>query len=795
MSKKSFTSVIGLGVRTITFCFLIGLGYSSAQAGEDIGIDRVAEMPDLPPKYQYRDWGKVARELDSYMFDFENEGEHLPVIFWSESVNSKKTFGFPSYVGSELTGKPGEQESIPVMAMILGSSLVGIDKSKQNGVNWVEMIQPYFIEEEGVYLNRLHTNSGTSFWYDLFPNILAWQIAYLYPKESYFDRTLAAVAKTTYEASVGMGLDSKKGQAPYMAWTGYSFRDAKAVDNGVWVEPDGAAGIAWIQYAAYKKFGDKRYLAGTRGALDFLESRNSNPLYELMLNYAAVVVARINAEEGDNYDLGRIINWCFGPADARPDWGILAANWNGYDVSGMQGSLTDRGGYGFAMNTFVTLSTLIPIAKYDRQYADDIGKYALNAVNSSRWFYANGLPDKNQTGYEWAKKNDPENLLTYEGVCKVYEGISPRAMGDPLLHGWAKTDFALYGAVCVGMIGGIIEQTNVDGILRIDCNKTDYYCEPTWPTYLYYNPHNKAKIIELKNVNNDKAVFDLVSEKKIKLNRSNNNTITIPAKSTMVLVEYPRNQDIIYQGNKLKAGDKLIGFKQPDKAQIALERNVKSPQNLAKVISIPKLQSKEFSIVSLDGQTSEATRLQSTKGLKVDISFSWDDTYFYSLIKEVPGDSSKKEAKSNNQYIDRNWAFDSVGLLFDLANDNERETFFDYEFWTGLSSQEKELYFARVASQVVKPRASKFSKVLSQGSFAEGNRTIAVAIAWNDMLANVPIQRLGGLATKRLVKAGFTFGCEPLLIDDHWDNRAFRNGKQIVPTGFDSCSVDLMLQD
>ena len=54
-------------------------------------------------------------------------------------------------------------------------------------------------------------------------------------------------------------------------------------------------------------------------------------------------------------------------------------------------------------------------------------------------------------------------------------GVSPFATGDAINGGWGFTNLALYGASHVGILGGIIDTTNVPMVLRLDLLKTDYF--------------------------------------------------------------------------------------------------------------------------------------------------------------------------------------------------------------------------------------------------------------------------------------------------------------------------------
>src|SRR5205085_1767307 len=142
-------------------------------------------------------------------------------------------------------------EAINVMAAVLCATLVGLDKSNQNGRDWVSPLGGYFQSANGdnIFLNRASARSGETFWYDLYPNILAFSLAERY-RESFTSQT-HAVADRLYEGCVSLGGTTNPSKAPNFDNTGYDFREKKARDNGRWREPDAAAAFAWMSYAAW----------------------------------------------------------------------------------------------------------------------------------------------------------------------------------------------------------------------------------------------------------------------------------------------------------------------------------------------------------------------------------------------------------------------------------------------------------------------------------------------------------------------------------------------------------------
>ncbi|MCX7919540.1 MAG: hypothetical protein N3A72_08015 [bacterium] len=388
-----------------------------------ITLPRVELMPNIPQPFQMRNWKQVALDYDAFVFNFNTTGQYLPLIWWDRtSTNYKRVvFGQPSYVGWPASWTTrNNHESINCMGAVLGATLIGIDKSNQNGMNWVIMQENYFNKDNGenLVLNRSNTTTGQSFWYEIFPNILFYQLAYYYPSLGTTDNMFYTIANRWYLASYFMGGNSG---IPNYDHTAFRFSTLTPVDNGLWKEPDAAAGIAWLGYMAYVKSGKTLYTGLTTAdwGMQFLHNRITNPFYECLLPYGAYLAARMNAELGRNYNLEKFLNWCLCySSDARPYFGVIADTWAGYDVHGLIGGNTDGGGYGFAMNTYHMAGALVPIVRYDDRYARAIGKWMLNAANASRFFYANSLDSAHQSSKAWADVYDPNYCIGYEGFRK-----------------------------------------------------------------------------------------------------------------------------------------------------------------------------------------------------------------------------------------------------------------------------------------------------------------------------------------------------------------------------------------
>jgi len=671
----------------------------AALAGQ-IEIPRIEQMPNFPQPYEMRDWNQVAREYDTLVFDFDREGRFLPVIRWHAAPEdpTQKVFALDTYVGWANEG----YETITCLGAVSGATAAGIDKSDQGNRNWVELCTRYFTERHNLnlYLNNPNDKTGNSFWYELFPSVLFYRIYACYPDTLTMERQFYLTADRWYDACVVMGGKTEPWTAPNFDHTAFDFIKMEPVDNGLWKEGDSAAAVAWLEYMAHVHSGREKYLTAARWAMQFLQDAQENPYYEVLLPLGAYLAARMNAERGADYDVEKLLNWCF-DASNRRKWGVSAGTWGQMDCSGLTGSIvSQKGDYAFAMNTFEKAGSLVPLVRYDERFARAIGKWMLNAANSARLFYANGLPEDHQSDADWARHNDPAFCIAYEGLRRTFTEIdrvtadfqtlhgrvrsgtfkdamytnkhyqvleeeasrgecrlthiweaaltetashklnvvgkcqgnetfqisyaaspegpytralvfnsqddvsrsvefvtpgdllylkvedmghgtaadgpsafhvddiwivsasnkSPFATGDAKAGRWAQTNFGLYGSSFVGVFGGIIETTNVPGVLKLDCLATDYFRAPAWPTFLYYNPHAEVKTVEIDLGADAKNVYDAVANRFFLRDVAGNASLTIGPDAAVLAVIAPAQSNPEYKENRLLVDGVVIDY-------------------------------------------------------------------------------------------------------------------------------------------------------------------------------------------------------------------------------------------
>jgi hypothetical protein len=340
----------------------------------------------------------------------------------------------------------------------------------------------------------------------------------------------------------------------------FDFRNRKPVDNGKWREPDAAAGVAWLEYAAWMKFRDSNYFAVAESCVRFLQEQKANPYYEVLLPFGALIAARLNAEHQRDFDVDRFLNWCFGLSDCRGGWGVTAGRWGAYDCDGLVGSIDNRGGYAFAMNTFVQAGALVPLARYDTRYARAIGKWMLNLANSARLFYPGSLPPGHETSAFW--QGDPAHVIAYEGLRCEWQGKSPCATGDPVAMHWGpKTDFGLYGSGYVGLLGAIVRPTSVPRILQLDCLATDFFHDQAWPTFLCYNPYAGPRTFEFTVGAKPSDLYDAVTRRFLKRSVRHETKLTLPADSAALIVVAPAGGKLTRTGSQTMIDGVIVNYR------------------------------------------------------------------------------------------------------------------------------------------------------------------------------------------------------------------------------------------
>ena len=117
--------------------------------------------------------------------------------------------------------------------------------------------------------------------------------------------------------------------------------------------------------------------------------------------------------------------------------------------------------------------------------------------------------------------------------------------------------FSVYSSSPVGILGAIVDTTNVKGILKLDCNATDFYAPKHYPVYLYYNPFDEDKEVDYTSAQ-QVDLFDIVAKEYVARNIMEKGCFTIPAKATRVVVELPVETELTKEGQRIVANKQYI---------------------------------------------------------------------------------------------------------------------------------------------------------------------------------------------------------------------------------------------
>lgn len=498
-----------------------------------------APQPALPGG---TDWRERALAYDAFVYDWNPSGEGHPTILADTThLNmDSDTYKIPVYYADTRIESDGYQEAVDQVASVVGATLVGVDKSDQDGHDYVSMLRTFFHPDLGIAMNNPldRTDGGAdTYWYTTTANVLYAMLGDQYPASPGMTESFRSIADRHYDMVVALG-----GAEADFTGQGFSFKTMTVNPGNRDEGGDAAAGTAAILLWAWETFGDERYLDGARWSMDYLDRSTTGLYYEILPVLAPYVAARLNAEAGTSYDPSRYVRWIEGGSTARPGWGTISGTWGGHDVHGLMGSQSDGGGYAFAMNSFA-VGLLAPTARYDARYATLVGSWLHAVDHAARLFYPDQM-DADHQSHGDRFLGAPEAVIPYEGLRAEEAGFSPRATGDPSRYGadWGldpqTTDLGLYGGSWVGFLGGVVSQTDVDGVIRADLDATDFHDGDGYPTSLLYNSTPADATVHV-TLDAPAQLFDAVTDTVVAPEASGVTAVQVPAAGSVVLVEAP----------------------------------------------------------------------------------------------------------------------------------------------------------------------------------------------------------------------------------------------------------------
>lgn len=532
-----------------------------------VSIDKVAKWPYMSDTYKLIDWKLMAVNYDRFVYNRTATGEYLPLIWTDKQHNNIGFDGFGLYtaMGDSRQGPkaPGGHEAINVIASVMGAGLVGIDKTNQDGYNYARMCQQYYARNNGWHIMVNNTvGFAGDWWYNTLPNLLYLGVCDVFPGVEGADEILLEIASQFKKAE-----DAMEGNYD---WSYFNFGQMRGIKNNLPKQQDAAGGHGYILLNSFRKFGNPEFLEAAKSAITVLNNQKESRFYEIVLPFGAYTAAVLNATQGTSYDVKKMLDWTFDGnlSDGRYGWAVTQGKWGPYDVYGLQGSVTDGGGYAFLMNSLEMPWPIVPIVKYAPEFCNTVGKWMYHLASACRLFYPYHIDDEHQ--YAPDLKRHTGGVIGYEGLRKkdrynTFPGVTPIAEGDGMSWSSKNTEitvFSLYSSSPVGIMGSIVSATDVPGIIRLDCNVTDFYAERAYPENLYYNPYSQEKIVSYVpehqtygNLNYSASesydLFDVLTRTYVAKDCHGSQAVSIGAQNSLLLVELPAGTKLYQDGSRI----------------------------------------------------------------------------------------------------------------------------------------------------------------------------------------------------------------------------------------------------
>jgi hypothetical protein len=347
-----------------------------------------------------------------------------------------------------------------------------------------------------------------------------------------------------------------------------------------------APNVAWICLLGYEKLDNPAMLAAARSTMEWYIKNPGR--YEATYFMGPLTVARLNAQHGLSLPMDPVLAAWFGDGERKMHpWHVTqTSRFGGMDCAGLDAAkwnLKEGTFHAFTMSSLLGPSWIVPVVRYDQRYAKSIARYALNAANSVRLLQGYQLDWDHQDHKDWKDEWDPDYLLFYEALMPWEPSRDkqhgPYATGDPIKNGWntpkvgrddylaekekwfsnSDNNLALYMGNHVGFLGSICELTDVPGILKWDCLKTDWHAKPAYPTSMIYNPHATTQAISL-SLDAPSDIYDSVSSQFIAKDQQTTYQLTLEPDQVVVLVAVPAGARLQKQGSHLTANGIVIDF-------------------------------------------------------------------------------------------------------------------------------------------------------------------------------------------------------------------------------------------
>ena len=455
-------------------------------------------LPPMPKKAPLL-WRDRADAFDRYVMNSANK------------VLRKRPDGSHYFASAlEGTGDGGLTTFAPIL---LGKIL------RRETVDWlIPSMAAYYSDQYGIFLDGRHAAS-CEYWYLMNVNALAAGVirarlahdpVWTGRLRSSADRLISVAHQVSYDFNdQGYRFDTRS------PWT----------KQDIYRQPDAIGGYAYLQLLAYQTFGDAKYLAEAKEALQRYLSFSKNPWYEVPSGaMACLAAARMSVTE-QGVEVGKALRFVLDP-EGHP---LQTGRWGHEEVNGlMAGFCTEPAGEAYSMESLMTAGYILPVLRYRPEFATLIGRYLLNAASNMRLFYSDCISAEKQSRPELT------SAIPYERLTRTLNGQSPYASGDYGSHR------SIYGGAYALWWGELLKATRDSQMLQMDVGLTDFFEREKYPTYLFYNPFPAPRSVFLPSMPRETQLYDLTSHAFL-APRGSRAALEIPAREARVVVLIPRD--------------------------------------------------------------------------------------------------------------------------------------------------------------------------------------------------------------------------------------------------------------
>lgn len=471
-------------------------------------IQATQDIPYLPANYQYTDWREKAIKFNELLFNMKDYNLMFQEL---QSKNTgRESMGIVTYTDEERSSEYAQ--ALTLIGALLSAEKLNKDSIGEDELNKiVQFVESYYNIEngEGTILNYQNVDSTElSFWQQIYPAIAYFMLMDRYEATVDSDALLRNIADTWYE--VVMDLGGSDGIVDFN-YTGYDFKNKVPFDNGQWTEPDAAAGVALLQYYAFEKFEDRKYIKAAALCMNYMNEFQRNPGYELLYLYLPYLSARLNSVEAYHFNTAKYMEFFFTESDYRHEYGTFKGDFG----TGLIGDRTQYGGTPYSFQSIIGATALAPMLKYDQRYAVEVGRYLLQVTQNLNLFY---------------EMDDPVygNLIPVEKIEKNRETSEQR--------------LSVLSGTYLGLLAAMIEPTNIEGILKVDLNTNEYYVDKDEqrPLFLMFNPYEEEQTVQYKvKTEGTVDLYDLVSHSFIEENVKGETEVKIKSTDAVIVLEIP----------------------------------------------------------------------------------------------------------------------------------------------------------------------------------------------------------------------------------------------------------------